>query len=76
MIIKILQNKLKEGLNIIERITIKSLTLPILNNILIKTEKNFLSLSSTNLEIGIKWWNLAKIEKEGAIVIPSKILSD
>ena len=76
MIIKILQNKLKEGLNIIERITIKSLTLPILNNILIKTEKNFLNLSSTNLEIGIKWWGLAKIEEEGAIVIPSKILSD
>jgi len=76
MIIKILQNKLKEGLNIVERITLKSLTLPILNNILVKTEKNFLSLSSTNLEIGIKWWNLAKVEKEGAIVIPSKILSD
>jgi len=76
MIIKVLQNKLKEGLNIIERITIKSLTLPILNNILIKTEKNFLNLSSTNLEIGIQWWNLAKVEKEGAIVVPAKILSD
>ena len=76
MIIKILQNKLKEGLNIVERITMKSLTLPILNNILVKTEKNFLNLSSTNLEMGIQWWNLAKIEKEGAIVIPAKILSD
>jgi DNA polymerase-3 subunit beta len=76
MKLKILQSKLREGLNIVERIITKSLTLPILNNILFKTEKNFLNLSSTNLEIGIKWWNLAKIEKEGAIVIPTRILSD
>ena len=76
MITKILKNKLKEGLNIVERIATKSLTLPILNNILLKTEKNFLNLSSTNLEIGIKWWGLAKIEKEGSLVVPTKILSD
>lgn len=76
MNLKILQSKLREGLNIVERIITKSLTLPILNNILFKTEKNFLNLSSTNLEIGIKWWNLAKIEREGAIVIPTRILSD
>lgn len=76
MKLKILKTKLKEGLNIIERIIVKSLTLPILNNILIKTEKNFVNLSSTNLEIGIKWWALAKIEKEGSIVIPTKILSE
>jgi len=76
MKLKILQTKLREGLNIVERIIVKSLTLPILNNILIKTEKNFLNLSSTNLEIGIKWWALSKIEKEGSVVIPTKILSD
>jgi DNA polymerase-3 subunit beta len=76
MTIKILKSKLKEGLNIVERITSKSLTLPILNNILLKAERNFLNLSSTNLEIGIKWWGLAKVEKEGMIVIPSKVLSD
>jgi DNA polymerase-3 subunit beta len=71
----ILQEKLKEGLNIIERITSKSLTLPILNNTLIKTEKNFINLSSTDLEIAILWWDLAKIEKEGKIVVPSRLLS-
>lgn len=76
MKLKILQNKLKEGLRVVERIIVKSLTLPILNNILIKTEKNLLNLSSTNLEIGIKWWGLAKVDEEGAIVIPSRILSD
>ena len=72
----ILQEKLKEGLNIIERVSPKSLTLPILNNVLISTEKNFLRLSSTDLETGINWWALVKIEKEGTITIPSKLFSN
>jgi DNA polymerase-3 subunit beta len=71
----ILQEKLKEGLNIIERISSKSLTLPILNNVLISSEKNFLNLAATDLEIGINWWILTKTEKEGKITIPSKIFS-
>lgn len=71
---QILQEKLKEGLNIIERITSKSLTLPILNNVLIIVEKSFLNLSITDLEIGIKWWALTKVEKEGKTTIPSKLM--
>lgn len=71
----ILQEKLKEGIGIVERISTKSLSLPILNNILIKAEKNFLNLATTDLEIGIKWWALAKIEKEGVITIPARIFS-
>jgi len=73
MKISILQEKLKEGLNIIERISSKSLTLPILNNILISGEKNFLNLAATDLEIGINWWALTKIEKQGKITIPSRL---
>jgi len=72
----ILQENLKKGLNIIERISSKSLTLPILNNVLISTEKSFLGLSATDLEIGIKWWTLTKIEEEGKITIPTRLFSD
>jgi len=71
----ILQEKLKKGLNISERICSKSITLPILNNVLISAEKNFLKLSATDLEIGVNWWSLGKTEKEGEITIPSKLLS-
>ena len=71
----ILQEKLKEGLGIVEKISSKSLTLPILNNILISTEKNFLRLSATDLEVGINWWALGKIEKEGKITVPSRVFS-
>ncbi|MFH1714240.1 MAG: DNA polymerase III subunit beta [Candidatus Nealsonbacteria bacterium] len=75
MITTILKDKLKDGISVVERISGKSLTLPILNNILIKTEKNFLNLTATDLEIGINWWSLVKMEKEGIIAIPSRILS-
>lgn len=72
----ILQEKLKQGINIIERISGKFFDLPILNNFLIKTEKNFINLIATDLEISINWWSLAKIEKEGKIVLPNHILSN
>lgn len=69
----ILKDKLKEGLSIVQRASIKSLSLPILNNILLKTEKNFLNIIATDLEIGINWWSLSKIEREGKIAIPSQV---
>jgi len=72
----ILQEKLKEGVRVVERVSTKSLSLLVLNNILIKTEKNFLNLAATDLEIGIKWWALAKVEKEGAITVPARVFSD
>ena len=71
----ILKENLKEGVGVVERIAQKSLSLPILNNILIKGEKNLLSLTATNLEIGIRWWSLSKNEKEGEIVIPARLFS-
>jgi len=69
----ILQNILKEGLILTSRISPKTFSLPILSNVLIKSEKNFLTLEATDLEIGIRWKALAKIETEGNITIPSKI---
>jgi DNA polymerase III subunit beta len=72
----ITKDKLKEGLNTIERISSKSLTLPILNNVLISAEKNFLNLAATDLEIGINWWILSKTIREGKITIPSRLLSN
>lgn len=58
-----------------ERIAAKASSLSVLKNILIKTEKNYINLSATDLETGVKWWALAQTEKEGSAVIPSGILS-
>ena len=65
---------LKEAIMKVERIVSKQTTLPILGNILIKTEKGRLSVSATNLEIAIKVFLGAKIEKEGEITVPGRIL--
>ena len=76
MKLTVLQENLIKGLTIADRISIKSSTLPILNNILLTGEKNFLKISATNLEIGINWWTLSKVENEGGIVVPTKILTN
>ena len=75
MKIEVLKENLKTNLNIIERIVGKNLSLPILNNVLINTDGNFLSLTSTDLEIAIKLWILVKIINEGKVVVPAKFLS-
>ena len=72
----ILKEKLREGLKIVEKISQKSLKLPILQNILLKVEKNIIKLSTTNLESSINWQTLAQIKEEGSICIPIKILSN
>jgi len=51
MKIIILKENLNNGLNIVYRVAGRNLTLPILNNILIVAEQNFLNLSSTDLEL-------------------------
>jgi len=75
MKIIILKEKLAKGLALVERITGKNLTLPILNNVLISAEDNSLKLSTTDLELGISYWGLAKIEEKGEITIPVRTLS-
>lgn len=76
MKVTILKENLKEGVKNCERICSKNISLPILNNILIKTEKNFLVLEATDLEIGLQWKILAKIDSEGGLVVPSKTFSN
>ncbi|MFY9493017.1 MAG: DNA polymerase III subunit beta [Minisyncoccia bacterium] len=67
--------KLKEFLDYADKIVTRHLTLPILNNFLIKTERNGLKISSTNLEIGITSWLPCKVEKSGEITVPARIFS-
>lgn len=76
MIITINQQKLKEGLTVTEKIISRNLSLPILQNIVIKTESGRVKIYSTNLEMGVNCWLGAKIEEEGEIAIPARIFAD
>lgn len=70
------QENLNRALNIVGKVVNKNTTLPILNNVLLKTEKNGLKLSATNLELGVDYWIGGKIEKDGEITIPTKLFSN
>ncbi len=71
-----LQENLSKGLGIVGRAVATRTTLPITNNILLVTEKSRLKLAATNLEIAISCWLGAKVEEEGAITIPARLLTD
>lgn len=76
MEITCLQENLKRGLNIVQNIIGKNLTLPVLNNILLTIEKRRLKLISTDLEIAITNWISGKVKKEGKITVPAKLLTN
>ena len=75
MKLTIIYEKLKEGVKTVERLAQKSLTLPILQNIHLSAEKNFLCFSATNLEVGIKYWSLVKVDREGQLAVPARVFS-
>jgi len=70
------REKFKKAIFNLERVVSKQNTLPILNNILFETEKGIFKLSATNLEIGVIIKISAKIEKEGKITIPAKLIGN
>jgi len=68
-----LKQNLWKSLTIVSKALNSKTTLPILSNILIKTDQGRLKLVGTDLEIGITSWLGAKIDQEGEIAIPSKL---
>ncbi len=67
---------LKKALSVTEKIVSKNPSLPILNNLLLKSENGRLKITATNLEIGINYLIGAKIDEPGELAVPAKIFSD
>lgn len=76
MKIIITQENLRNGLSVVSRVVGNSSTLPILNNVLLETENGLLKLSGTNLETGISTYVRCSVEKDGAICLGVKTLTD
>ena len=70
------QQQLAHCVSMVSRAVSPRSTLPVLSNILIKTDNGRLRLSATNLELGITCWIGAKIESEGAITVPARTFTD
>lgn len=77
MLMKIMctQENLKRSIGAVERAAGRQSALPVLANVLLETESGRLKLSATNLEIGIVARVGAKVEDEGSLTVPVKVLS-
>ncbi|HEY7331801.1 MAG TPA: DNA polymerase III subunit beta [Candidatus Limnocylindria bacterium] len=76
MNVSVMQENLARGLGIVSRAVSSRATLPVLANVLLKTDNAGLKLTATNLEIGINCWVPGKVEAEGEITVPAKLLTD
>ncbi|MBI1971387.1 MAG: DNA polymerase III subunit beta [Candidatus Wildermuthbacteria bacterium] len=70
----ILKKNFQEGLALAERVVPKTPTLPILSAVLCSVESNFIQISATDLEIGIRYKILSKNEQEGSFAVPPRPL--
>lgn len=68
------QKDLDSALNVVGKAISQNTTLPVLNNVLLKTEGNKLHFAGTNLEIAIQCFFPAEVKVEGAITVPAKLL--
>ena len=71
-----LQENLNKGLNIVGRAVATRSTLPITSNVLLATDEGRLKLIATNLEMAVSCWIGAKIEEEGSITVPARLLTE
>jgi len=71
-----LQENLNKGLSVVGRAVAARTTLPITNNVLLATDQSRLKLVATNLEMAISCWIGAKVEEEGAITVPARLLTE
>jgi DNA polymerase-3 subunit beta len=71
-----LQENLARGLGIVGRAVAVRSTLPITANVLIATDHGRIKLAATNLDIALSCWIGGQIEEEGAITVPSRLLTD
>ncbi len=71
-----LQENLIRGLSVVGRAVPTRTTLPITNNVFLSTDQSRLKLVATNLEIAISCWIGAKVEEEGAITVPARLLTE
>lgn len=76
MKLQVTQANLNKALSTVARIANTRNTLPILANVLLKAENNRLSIAATNLDIAISHYVGSKIEQEGSITVPARLMQD
>lgn len=76
MELSVTQENLARALNAVSRVASAKAGLPILSNILFRTEGNRLLIAATNLEIAATYYIGAKVIKQGEITLPARLVSE
>lgn len=76
MKIKVTQSKLSKALNNVSRIAIGKVTLPILNNVLIRVDNKKVSLVTTNLDMAVLDFLPVSNSEDGVVTVPAKLLAE
>lgn len=76
MELSVTQENFARALGAVGRVTSTKTQLPILGNILLRTDGNRLLVAATNLEVASTQYIGAKISKPGAITIPSRLITE
>ena len=76
MEIEVAQEKLSKALNNISRIAVGKVTLPVLNNVLIRVNNKKVSLITTNLDMAIIDFLPVSNSRDGVITVPAKLLAE
>ncbi|TAK24921.1 MAG: DNA polymerase III subunit beta [Chloroflexota bacterium] len=70
------QENLARGLAMVGRAVATRNPLPVTSNVLLATDEGRLKLAGTNLDIAITCWISAKVDEEGAITVPARLLAE
>lgn len=76
MELSVTQENFSKALSAVGRVASTKTQLPILSNILLRTDGNRLLIAATNLEIATTQYIGAKIVKPGSITVPAKLISE
>ncbi len=76
MKITVLQENLIKALTHASRIITTKAQMPILSHLKLDADKQGLIISSTNLEIGLRFRVGAKVEKPGSITVPARVITE
>jgi len=76
MELTVTQENFARALSAVGRVASTKTQLPILSNILLRTDGNRLLVAATNLEIATTQYIGAKIAKPGAITVPARLISE
>lgn len=76
MKLTVTQENLSRALQTVSRVASSKTSLPILGNILLRTDENRLLLAATNLEIAVTEHIGGSVKQPGSFTVPARLMSD